>query len=87
MGPSAMTTMMMQMTFYWGSNMTLLFDAWNINQVSIYCVSLVLILLFAMLHEALTSLRIRLLFGRVAGMKAAFTVPFVAPTDPASAAS
>ncbi|CAM6092313.1 unnamed protein product [Calypogeia fissa] len=49
---------MMHMTFYWGTEATLLFDGWMTETYVQYFMSLLAIVLFAILHEWLYNLRI-----------------------------
>lgn len=48
---------MMHMTFYWGKDVTILFDFWRVKTWTWYAVSLVVVFLFSVLHEWLASLR------------------------------
>lgn len=48
---------MMHMTFYWGISATLLFDQWMTSTLVQYLMSLLVIFLFAIVHEWLYSLR------------------------------
>lgn len=48
---------MMHMTFYWGKDVTILFDFWRVNTWTWYVVSLLVVFLFSVLHEWLASQR------------------------------
>lgn len=48
---------MMHMTFYWGKDVTILFDFWRVHTWLWYVVSLLVVFLFSMLHEWLASQR------------------------------
>lgn len=50
--------MMMHMTFYWGTDATLLFDQWMTDTYVQYFMSLLAIVLFGILHEWLFNLRV-----------------------------
>eukprot|EP00271_Cylindrocystis_brebissonii_P008716 TRINITY_DN2319_c0_g1_i3.p1 TRINITY_DN2319_c0_g1~~TRINITY_DN2319_c0_g1_i3.p1 ORF type:complete len:182 (+),score=24.00 TRINITY_DN2319_c0_g1_i3:482-1027(+) len=57
-GMSTMPTgMSMQMTFYWSTSATILFDAWKVSTVAEYIAALIGVFLFCMLHELLTTYR------------------------------
>lgn len=49
---------MMHMTFYWGTDATILFQSWKTTGPVSYVVALLLVALFGVLHEALTSFRV-----------------------------
>ena len=66
---------MMHMTFYWGTDVTLLFSSWRTQGYFSYSVALLLIVLFGVLHEALTSYRIKFTTSKVGKLKAAPTTP------------
>lgn len=48
---------MMHMTFYWGKDVTILFDFWRVKTWTWYAISLVVVFLFSVLHEWLASQR------------------------------
>lgn len=48
---------MMHMTFYWGKEVTILFDFWRVKTWLWYAISLVVVFLFSVLHEWLASQR------------------------------
>lgn len=48
---------MMHMTFYWGKDVTILFDFWRVKTWTWYAVSLLLVFLFSVLHEWLANQR------------------------------
>eukprot|EP00252_Welwitschia_mirabilis_P021388 TRINITY_DN5484_c0_g1_i1.p1 TRINITY_DN5484_c0_g1~~TRINITY_DN5484_c0_g1_i1.p1 ORF type:complete len:142 (+),score=18.09 TRINITY_DN5484_c0_g1_i1:457-882(+) len=50
---------MMHMTFYWGKQVTLLFDNWKTNTWLGYSLSLLAVFLFCIFHEYLANLRLR----------------------------
>lgn len=47
----------MHMTFYWGKDVTILFDFWRVKTWTWYAVSLLVVFLFSVLHELLASQR------------------------------
>ncbi|KAG6556342.1 hypothetical protein Mapa_002285 [Marchantia paleacea] len=49
---------MMHMTFYWGTQATLLFDEWVTKTLLQYYLSLLAIVIFAIIHEWLFMLRV-----------------------------
>lgn len=48
---------MMHMTFYWGKNVTILFDFWKVKTWTWYAISLLIVFLFSALHEWLAGQR------------------------------
>ncbi|KAG0583377.1 hypothetical protein M758_3G133200 [Ceratodon purpureus] len=48
---------MMHMTFYWGKDVTILFDFWRVKTWTWYAVSLLVVFVFSALHEWLASQR------------------------------
>lgn len=48
---------MMHMTFYWGKDVTILFDFWRVKTWTWYAVSLLVVFIFSVLHEWLASQR------------------------------
>ena len=51
---------MMHMTFYWGKDVTILFDFWRVTTWTWYAASLVVVFLFSLVHELLASQRLAL---------------------------
>lgn len=49
---------MMHMTFYWGTDATILFQSWKTSGPVSYAVALLLTVVLCVLHEALTSFRV-----------------------------
>ncbi|CAI5484144.1 unnamed protein product [Closterium sp. Yama58-4] len=55
-----MSMMMMQMWFYWGPNVTILFENWKTSSWGFYLLACFLVVVFCVLHEFLTSFRLKL---------------------------
>ncbi|CAI7743972.1 unnamed protein product [Closterium sp. NIES-54] len=56
----SMSMMMMQMWFYWGPNVVILFENWKTSNWGFYLLACFLVVVFCVLHEYLTSFRLKL---------------------------
>ncbi|CAI5474634.1 unnamed protein product [Closterium sp. Yama58-4] len=56
----SMSMMMMQMWFYWGPNVIILFESWKTSSWGFYLLACFLVVVFCVLHEFLTSFRLKL---------------------------
>ncbi|CAI5504724.1 unnamed protein product [Closterium sp. Naga37s-1] len=59
-GSGSMSMMMMQMWFYWGPNVIILFENWKTSNWGFYLLACFLVVVFCVLHEFLTSFRLKL---------------------------
>ncbi|GJP48930.1 hypothetical protein CLOM_g8204 [Closterium sp. NIES-68] len=59
-GSGSMSMMMMQMWFYWGPKVTILFENWTTSGWGFYLLACFLVVVFCVLHEFLTSFRLKL---------------------------
>ncbi|WOG81511.1 hypothetical protein DCAR_0100661 [Daucus carota subsp. sativus] len=51
---------MMHMTFYWGTNVTILFDSWKTNSITSYALSLFACFLISVFYQYMEDRRIKL---------------------------
>ncbi|XP_010269750.1 PREDICTED: copper transporter 5.1 [Nelumbo nucifera] len=51
---------MMHMTFYWGKNVTILFDSWNTDSWASYSLTLLLCFLVSVVYQSMEDRRLRL---------------------------
>ncbi|KAK6944736.1 Ctr copper transporter [Dillenia turbinata] len=68
---------MMHMTFYWGINVTLLFDFWSTSSLLSYCLTLLACFLFSAFYQFLEDLRLRFKFPSQSQSSPSITTPLL----------
>ncbi|KAK1372639.1 Copper transport protein [Heracleum sosnowskyi] len=68
---------MMHMTFYWGTNVTILFDSWKTNSITSYALSLFACFLISVFYQYMEDRRIKLKLIASSPPRSGLNVPLI----------